>query len=142
MIQEDADVAAKTKAKTKYLHQGSHMLKSCKSHAAQRHASQTSGMIQEDAAEDDADAGEITDASVAADVSTMRLCELARARDLVGVEQLAKEMRDAGKKPTVACYGVIIDAFAKAGDSVGAERWVEDFTEECLRNKPNTVSVY
>jgi len=72
------------------------------------------------------DASEMHHASSVAGSFTLRLREFARARDLVGLEQLAKEMRIAGIKPTVTCYGVVIDAFAKAGDSVGAERWLAD----------------
>merc|ERR1719412_552560 len=89
----------------------------------------------------DADSNEIQNASLLAGSFTLRLRELARARDLVGVEQLAKEMRVAGTKPTVTCYGVVIDAFAKAGDSAGAERWLADFMDAGLGNKPNTVLV-
>merc|ERR1719410_879297 len=66
---------------------------------------------------------------------------MARARDLVGVEQLAKEMNKSGTKPTLTCYGAVIDAFAKAGNSAGAERWLAHFMDACLHNKPNTVSV-
>merc|ERR1719264_1429618 len=87
---------------------------------------------------DDNFCGEATDAG---DSFTLRLRELARARDLAGVEQLAKEMRVAGIQPTVSCYGVVIDAFAKAGDLAGAERWLADFMDAGLGKQPNTVLV-
>jgi len=117
-----------------------HLPKSRTAQTPQCHTGEASRPTQADNGKA-ADLDDIHNASSVAGSFTRRLRELARAQDLEGVEQLAEEMRNAGTKQTVTCYGVIIGAFAQAGNKALTKRWLADFRDACLHSKPKTVSV-
>merc|ERR1719326_2875770 len=64
----------------------------------------------------------------------------AKAGDLQTAEIIAERMQANGCALTVVSYGMLINAFAKAGDVAGAERWLNELMNSGL-GKPNVICV-
>jgi len=63
-----------------------------------------------------------------------------RSGDFSAVEQMMKEMKESNSPPSVTCYGVLINAYAKCGQIDAMERWLLELCSAGV-GKPNLICI-
>ncbi|CAK0903781.1 unnamed protein product, partial [Prorocentrum cordatum] len=79
-------------------------------------------------------------ADSAAHGALLRLHAAAKVGDAAAAEAIASNLMAKGSQMPVVGYGALISAYAKAGDAMGAERWLNELIQMGVA-KPNTICV-